>query len=161
MVTKYCLCTVLAVCAISYAADPQVAWEQALQAKGGRERLRGVQSLAIYMKPAEVRLAGAPANWLCVFPDRYFEWEGRRGMQHSVIVNAATDRVAVDANGRPRAAWKLTPFERDRLTLNQILYLLETAWLQPEPVSVKPSNLNKSLVLRGRGGARLFELSLR
>jgi hypothetical protein len=150
----------LAWCTAAAAADPQAVWEQAIQAKGGRERLRRVQTLAIFMKPAQVVLAGPPANWLCVFPDRYFEWEGSKGSERSVIVNGAAGRVAMDANGMPRATWSMTPLERDRLTLNQLLYLLETAWLQPKPLAVRPAHLHKYNVLTVSAGGRTFDLSL-
>jgi hypothetical protein len=141
-------------------ADPRAVWEQAIQAKGGRERLRKVQTLAIFMKPAQVVLAGPPTNWLCVFPDRYFEWEGRKGVESSVIVNGTAGQTAVDAMGRPRATRNLTSIERDRLTLNQVLYLLETAWLQPEPLAVRPARLHKDNVLTIRAGGRTFDLFL-
>jgi len=159
---KYWLRSVffLAACTAAHAADARAIWEQAIEAKGGRNSLRGVQSLAIYMTPAAVVLAGPPANWLCVFPDRYFEWEGGRGMARSIVVNGAAGRIAMDANGQPRAAWALTALERDRLTLNQILYLLETAWLQPEPLAVKPAHLHKYNVLTVSAGGRTFDLSL-
>jgi len=52
----------LAGIAAANAADPQEVWEQAVKAKGGRERLRGVHSLAIYMKPADVNLRGPATN---------------------------------------------------------------------------------------------------
>jgi hypothetical protein len=132
MFAKYWLSNaiLLAVCTgaqASDAADPQAVWEQAIQAKGGRERLRKVQTLAVYMKPAPVNLAGPPANWLCVFPNRYFEWEGGRGPERSIVVDGAAGRIAMDATGKPAGASSMTPLERDQLTLNQLLYLLETA----------------------------------
>jgi hypothetical protein len=124
--------------AAAHAADPREVWEQAVKAKGGRERLRAVHSLAVYMKPADVNLAGPPTNWLCVFPDRYFEFDGGgRGSQRAIVVDAAADRVAMDATGIPRHAGHLTPFEHDRLALNQILFLLESAWLDPHPVETR------------------------
>jgi hypothetical protein len=141
-------------------ADPWAVWEQAVQAKGGRERLQRVRTLAIYMKPSDVVLAGPPANWLCVFPNRYFEWEGGKGMERSIIVDGAAGRTAMDANGMPRAVRSMTPLERERLTLNQLLYLLETAWLQPEPVEVRPAHLHKYNVLTVRAGGRAFDLFL-
>ena len=162
MSVKYWLCnaTLLAACTGAHAADPQAVWEQAIQAKGGRQRLQKVQTLAIYMKPAPVTLAGPPANWLCVFPNRYFEWQGGKGLESSIIVDGAAGRAAMDANGKPVAARGLTSFERDRLTLNQLLYLLETAWLRPEPMEVKQARLHKYNVLTVRAAGRTFELSL-
>jgi hypothetical protein len=162
--TKWCLSSalLLAACISARAADPQTAWEQAIQAKGGLQRLQGVKTLAVYMKPADVVLAGPPANWLCVFPNQYFEWEGGRGNQHSIVVDATADRMAMDANGRPRGTGKLTPMQRDRLVLNQLLYLLETAWLRPEPLAVKQTllHLHRETLLTVRAGGRTFDLYL-
>jgi len=125
-------------CAAAHAADPQEVWEQAVKAKGGRERLHSVHSLAIYMRPAEVVLAGPPTNWLCVFPDRYFEFDGAgRGSSRAIVVDRTADRVAMDATGIPRNARNLTSYEHDRLALNQVVFLLESAWLQPQPVEVQ------------------------
>jgi VWFA-related protein len=123
----------------AHAADPQEVWEQAIKAKGGRERLLSVHSLAIYMKPAPVNLRGRATNWLCVFPDRYFEYDGAGigGSQRAIVVDAAADRAATDATGIPRNARHLTSYESDRLALNQIVFLLESAWLEPKPVEVR------------------------
>jgi hypothetical protein len=128
----------VAVLAAAHAADPQEVWEQAIKAKGGRDRLRSVHSLAIFMRPAEVNLAGPPTNWLCVFPDRYFEFYGAgRGNSSAIVVDATSDRVAMDITGVPRRTRHLTPYERDQLVLNQLVFLLESGWLQPQPVEVR------------------------
>jgi hypothetical protein len=121
----------------AHAAGPQEVWEQAVKAKGGRDRLHSVHSLAIYMKPAEVQLTGPLTNWLCVFPDRFFEFDQPGGSKHAMVVDETADRVAIDATGEPRNARHLTPAEHDRLALNQLVFLLESAWLQPRPVEVR------------------------
>jgi hypothetical protein len=153
---NHCLSIAAALAGLSaaHAADPREVWEQAVKAKGGRERLRGVHSLAVYMKPAEVNLAGPPANWLCVFPDRYFEFDGGgRGSQRAIMVDGTADRVAVDATGIPRNARHLTSYEHDRLVLHQIVFLMESAWLQPRPVEVR----HNVLVIEAAGRTyRLF-----
>jgi len=139
----------------AHAADPQEVWEQALKAKGGRERLHGVHSLAIFMKPAEVTLRGVATNWLCVFPDRYFEFDGAGvgGNQRAIVVNGTADRAATDATGIPRNARHLSSYEHDRLVLNQLVFLLESAWLQPQPVEVR----HNVLVVQAAGGTyKLF-----
>jgi hypothetical protein len=138
----------------AHAADPQEIWEQAVQAKGGRDRLHGVRSLAVYMKPAEVNLAGPATNWLCVFPDRYFEFQGRaNGGARAIVVDGTADRAATDATGIPRNARHLTAYEHDRLALNQLVFLLESAWLQPQPVEVR----HNVLVVQAAGRAyKLF-----
>ena len=95
------IAALLAGIAAAHAADPREVWEQAVKAKGGRERLRGVHSLAVYMKPADVNLSGPATNWLLVFPDRYFEFDGARagGHQSAMVVDGTADRVAMDATG--------------------------------------------------------------
>ena len=140
----------------AHAADPRELWDAAVKAKGGRDRLHAVRSLAVYMKPAPVNLAGPLATWLCVFPDRYFEYDGRgsgeypylsktgggmAGNPRAIVVDGAAGRVAMDANGTPRAAWPITGMERTRLTTNQLIFLLESAWLQPHLQSVKGRTL--------------------
>jgi hypothetical protein len=149
------IAAVVAGFAAAHAADPREVWEQAVKAKGGRERLRSVHSLAIYMKPADVNLAGPPTNWLCVFPDRYFEFDGAgSGSQRAIVVDGTADRVAMDATGIPRNARHLTSWEYDRLALNQVVFLLESAWLQPQPVEVR----HNVLVVQAAG--RTYKLFL-
>jgi hypothetical protein len=138
----------------AYAADPAEVWEQAVKAKGGRERLHNVHSLAIYMKPADVRLSGPATNWLCVFPDRYFEFVGRgSGTQRAIVVDGSADRAAMDITGVPRNARHLTSNEQDRLVLNQLVFLLESAWLKPQPVEVRHNIL---VVQAGGNSFKLF-----
>ncbi|HTT60950.1 MAG TPA: hypothetical protein VMG35_03885 [Bryobacteraceae bacterium] len=147
-----CIAALIAGLTAVHAADPREIWDQAVKAKGGRERLHAVHSLAIYMKPAQTNLPGPPANWLCVFPDRYFEYDGQGNGEYPylasngvgladcpriIVVDGPSRRVAMDANGTPRVAWHLTSLEHDRMTLNQIVFLLESAWLQPRIVETK------------------------
>ena len=134
--------------------DPQEVWERAVQAKGGRDRLHGVHSLAVYMKPAEVVMAGPPTNWLCVFPERYFEFAAARGGARATVVDATADRAATDATGFPRKARHLTSYEHDRLVLNQLIFLLESAWLRPQPIEVR----HNVLVVQAAG--RTYKLFL-
>ncbi|HVN05251.1 MAG TPA: hypothetical protein VMT86_12580, partial [Bryobacteraceae bacterium] len=126
---------VLAVCA--RAADPQAAWQQAVEAKGGRERLHAVHSLAVYLRPANVNMAGPLSTWLCVFPDRYFEFERLGSGERALVVDASNDRAGTDATGVKRQTRHVSGGERDQLVLNQVLYLLESAWLQPRPMELK------------------------
>ncbi|MGC9948466.1 MAG: hypothetical protein ABSF64_19030 [Bryobacteraceae bacterium] len=145
----------LAAAFAAHAADPREVWEQAVQAKGGRDRLHSVHALAIYMKPADVKLPGPLTNWLCVFPDRFFEFEGPiAGSERAVVVDGTADRVSLDATGKPRSTGHLTWMERDRLTLNQLVFLLESAWLQPRPVEVRHS------VLVVEAAGRMYRLFL-
>jgi hypothetical protein len=142
--------------AAAHAADPREIWEQAVQAKGGRDRLHAVHSLAVYMKPADVTMRGLGTNWLFAYPDRYFEFDGTGigGSQRALVVDATADRTAVDATGIQRTAGRLTAQEHDRLALNQVVYLLESAWLQPQPVEVR----HNVLIVEAAG--RTYRISL-
>jgi len=137
-------------------ADPHELWERAVKAKGGRERLRGVHALAVYLKPANVVMAGPLQSCLFVFPDRYFEWRGRgsQAATASLIVDAGANRVSRDANGRPRTTRPFTQTDRDQLSLYRLVYLLETAGAQPEPLAVDHNSLMVQL------GGRVFRLFL-
>jgi hypothetical protein len=60
----------------------------------------------------------------------------------------------MDATGIPRNARHLTSWEYDRLALNQVVFLLESAWLQPQPVEVR----HNVLVVQAAG--RTYKLFL-
>jgi len=150
----------LAALTAAYAQEPQELWDQAVKAKGGSERLRAVHSLAIFLKPAAQNFPGLATNWLCVFPDRYFEFDGAGvgGNQRALVVDGASDKAAADATGAPRGTRPLTNQERERLVLNQLVFLLETAWMQPRPVeargrvlTVEASGRSYKLFLDGAG----------
>jgi len=156
MTRYYSIAAILAAFAAAHAAEPDEVWEQAVKAKGGRERLHSVHALAIFMTPANVNLRGLPTNWLCVFPDRYFEFDGTGvgGRQRAIVVNRTTGLVAADETGIPRGARPLSAAENDRLALNQLIYLLESAWLKPKPVEVRHN------VLFVEAAGRTYKLSL-
>lgn len=140
----------------AYGADPQQVWEQAIQAKGGRDRLHHVQSLAVYMKAAQVMLAGPPTTMLCVFPSRYFEYQGDGFATHAmaIVVDGTANRVGTDVTGHLRSTRMLSPAERDRLIFNQLLFLLESNWLQPQLLEAKRNEVTV------RAGDREFQISL-
>jgi hypothetical protein len=137
----------------AHAADPHAVWEQAVAAKGGHERLHNVHSLAVYLKPAQVMMGGPPTTWLFVFPDRYFEFQGVGPSQRAIVVDGTTDRMAIDATGIPRAVRHMGAMERDQLTLNQVVFLLESAWLQPQ---LSQARRNEIVVQAGGRGFQIF-----
>jgi hypothetical protein len=70
----------------------------------------------------------------------------------AIVVDGTADRAAIDATGIPRNARHLTAYEHDRLALNQLVFLLESAWLQPQPVEVRHN------VLVGAGGGTRLQI---
>ncbi|HWP43590.1 MAG TPA: hypothetical protein VNO14_10170 [Blastocatellia bacterium] len=108
-------------------------WEMAIAAKGGRERLYAVESIAI----TETLGNKKPSVELCVFPDKYWYWEdyrpGKLGL--AIIVNNFEQNVGYFVVGhQPNDSGKrpLDPEERSYFMKPQLLYLLETRWLKPE-----------------------------
>jgi hypothetical protein len=118
-----------------------------------------VHSLAIYMKPAEVRCLAPSPTGSASFRTAISNTRGRgsypagvAGSARAIVVDGTADRIALDATGKPRTTWHLTWMERDRLTLNQLVFLLESAWLQPRPVEVR----QVSWLSRRPGALQLF-----
>jgi hypothetical protein len=102
-------------------------WEQAIAAKGGREHLDRVQSLAIFDHTEHGKfsrkggLAFGVTLW--VFPDKMWTWSDLRpsplgGSAHMF-----------------RAEWG--PNSRFFFMREQLFYLMETKWLRPIPVSAR------------------------
>lgn len=119
-------------------------WEQAIAAKGGRERLRGVGNIAISARvkgrknlvtPAELRY-----EELYVFPNKGWQWvdetaisplglkvewfDIERGLKYLTYPND------------PESPRKLKTYPRERHFLfeTQLVYLMETKWLKPVPL---------------------------
>jgi hypothetical protein len=110
-------------------------WEKAVEAKGGRDRLSGVENIAIIENFGNK----GPSVEVCVFPDRYWFWEDRRpgklglgaGMKN-FEQNAGyfvVGHLPYETGGS-----KLSQEERSCFRNPQLLYFLETRWFKPQLV---------------------------
>ena len=103
-------------------------WELAIAAKGGREKLRDATSLLVtYGK----------THTLGVFPSWFWEWEDSRPSPLGLSVqvyNLASNRGYYLGGrmkkGAPRTG---TQYARERLFQLQLMFLMETNWVNPIP----------------------------
>jgi len=118
-------------------------WEQAVAAKGGRERLAAIQSFAIQERTEFGRLmlrdvaAGKVSQVVCVLPDGWWEFlDYRPGkMGYSVLAANAQTGLGWSTHGGPAG-----PLLRRytglayRVRQLQYVYFLETRAVRPTPI---------------------------
>jgi hypothetical protein len=127
--------------------DRQIAaalWEQAVAAKGGRERLAAIHSFAILEKTAFTppslpeMAAGRAWQMVCALPDAWWDFLDYRPGQMGVAVRAANARTGLGwstFDGYPAK-----PFLRPNTDLKyvmrrlQYIYFLETSAVRPTPL---------------------------
>ena len=154
VLTLSCLALAGARSATSLWEDRQAAealWEQAVAAKGGRERLAAIQSFSIQEKTEFGRLllrdvaAGKVSQTVCALPDGWWEFlDYRPGkMGYSVLAANARTGLGWSTQGGPAG-----PFLRRytglayRVRQLQYVYFLETS-------AVRPNVLRANHVRRG------------
>src|SRR5689334_21700927 len=131
-------------------------WDQAIAAKGGRDRLNGIQSFAIkerarFDKPARPDMAVGQVEQIVVqLPDLWWSFSDYRPgkMGYCVrVVNTTTGRHWATSGG---AASKTAPDRStgERLRRFEYVYFLETRWLQPTPLRASRAQLGRHPVDR-------------
>jgi hypothetical protein len=119
-------------------------WEQAVAAKGGRERLYAVRNMAISsrlkFKKSLFQTGEAHFEEFYVFPNKCWLWIGgekTRKVGLSVETIDLERGVAYltypDDPISPRKL-EITPFTKSHFFRTQLLYLMETPWLKPIPM---------------------------
>ncbi len=118
-------------------------WEQAIGAKGGRDRLAGIRSVAIlekagFKRPTLPEMAvGRVDQIVCELPDAWWEFlDYRPGqMGYSVrVVNARTGLGWASQGGPASPLRRPDTHTAFRLRQLQYVYFLETRWVQPTPL---------------------------
>ena len=133
-------------------------WEQAVAAKGGRERLYGVSSLLMSYDETTRNFLGVVVHRghvevLHVFPDKTWAWDD--GLPPPFRLNVGLldierDQRCTAYKGAP--APKCGPAKQsasppdEGLTQAQYLYLLETRWVKPEPFDASEERLGSKKV---------------
>jgi hypothetical protein len=118
-------------------------WEQAIAAKGGRERLHSIRNLVVDFREDFSRstrpdvATSENIEGLYVFPNKLWEFYDHRPglMGASGLMLDATREITWGSNGYP--AKNAYPDLVRRLSEVQYLYLMETASVQPALVGVK------------------------
>lgn len=130
-------------------------WEEAIAAKGGRERLYSVKNMVISSTADYVTRLGKKNNVrtvaLYVFPNRFWDWSDYRPDVFGVsmhMYNYETKMKYVITLGEPYHA--LEPIEpnekKESQTRGLVSYLLETEWLKPIPTSVSREKIGRRQV---------------
>jgi len=122
-------------------------WEQAIAAKGGRERLLQVSSLLIFYQETVRNILGivvhrGPVEKLFVFPSKVWSWDDGLPLPFRLTVGLLdlerdyACRVHVES--RPPVCGSARKVgSREGIDEAQYLYLMETRWIKPTPVSVR------------------------
>src|SRR5262245_61238644 len=116
-------------------------WEMVISAKGGREKLYRVKSLAIS------DTEGSPVVDFMVFPDKFFRWADTRPSKIGLIVemfNFERDfgfTIFGDSTPKIHKHPRLNEGAHSRLDIPQMNYLLETQWFRPEILRASKSDI--------------------
>lgn len=111
-------------------------WEQAIAAKGGREQLYTVKSLAVSYSFAANRYSSE----LYVFPDQAWTWIDLRPSKIGLNVEMVNFEKGVSywiVEHLPDNTHKRDPSPEERAIFRtpQLIYLIETRWFRPELLS--------------------------
>ncbi len=123
-------------------AQAEALWNQAIAAKGGRERLGSIKSFAIkerahFDKPTRPDMAVGQVEQIAVeLPDLWWSFSDYRPgkMGYMVrVVNTTTGRHWATSNG---SSGKTAPDRStgERLRRFEYVYFLETRWVRPTPL---------------------------
>ena len=131
-------------------------WEQAIAAKGGRERLLAIRSFAIherttFRKPLPEFAPGRVHQILCELPDLWWEFVDYRPgkMGYSVTVaNAQTGLGWSTLGGAPRPFMRRYTGLAARVRQRQYVYFLETSAVRPTPTRASRVRLGRETVDR-------------
>ncbi len=132
-------------------------WEQAIAAKGGRERLHRVRNMVISSRAEYGTHLGKRNSWnqeeLDVFPNKKWHWSDMRPDVFGLRVEMYNYERRVFYISTPDAPEKETrqipdykTWERSTLLNDQVLYLMETSWVKPEPIAIYRSTVNGQTV---------------
>ncbi len=131
-------------------AEAEALWNQAVQAKGGRDRLLAVRNLVVTIHTAFVNsprpdLTDGTGQQLYVFPSRY--WQAGEDKQPGALwrltIIDVERRVGWGNQGRLPGRQSFVDEFVYRMLRGQFFYLLETAFLQPEPVATRPGRVGR------------------
>jgi hypothetical protein len=135
----------------------RVLWEQAIAAKGGREKLYGVKNMAISSRAEYGTHLGKrnsiQQEELFVFPHKMWTWNDMRPDVFGLRVEmynyeARTFYILVpdDPDKKTRQVANHKRWEDSTLLNTQLFYFMETKWVQPMPIAVYEGEIRKQAV---------------
>lgn len=135
-------------------ADAEALWKQAITAKGGRVRLEAVRNLVVTERtiynrsPRPDMTTGLTRQRLYVLPAQLWEFvDERPGRLGSSLTIFDVERLSGwSSTGRLTDGQGLADGIKNRLLHGQLVYLLETAFLKPEPVRSRSGRVGRAAV---------------
>lgn len=148
-------------------ADPKKArelWEQVIAAKGGRENLYAVENLVVSVKTKYKKLkrgfTGNHTESLYVLPDKWWFWVDEPPFGLGIWTYNFSSKVGWEVDEgfpsqtiKPSADVSTTSkidvrfrFVNRKFSEDQLIYLMETKWLQPTIIGVRAEKLNSQKV---------------
>lgn len=124
--------------------EAQRLWEQAITAKGGRERLYAVRNMVVSWR-------GNKHVDLYVFPSKLWRWMDDRPSPIGLAVemhNLERNLAYLTYPNDPESPRRLGQSGRGSVPLRdaQLYYLLETRWIRPEPIGVTSGRVGRQAV---------------
>jgi hypothetical protein len=144
-------------------------WEKAITAKGGRERLYSICNVVISSKMKYQKLSsqvtdGNHIESLYVLPNKWWQWVDDRPGDFGLFISTydfdsqigweISDKFpnvksfklssTLDSGGSSKSKSDYARFlvRKEQFVERQIIYLMETKWLQPTVVTSRTENLN-------------------
>ena len=125
----------------------QKLWEEAISAKGGRDRLHGVSSLLMWYEETTRNFLGMALHrghveTLYVFPGKVWSWDDGLPPPFRLTVGVLdldrdfSCRVSAESKS-PTCGNARKLGSREGIDQAQYLYLMETKWVKPSPISVR------------------------
>ena len=133
--------------------EAMILWEQAITAKGGREALHQVDSLAMSYQETVRNFLGitvhrGPVERLYVFPNKSWEWDDGLPPPFKLTVRLLNIernlRCYLHATAPAPTCGPAKQYDSpadEGLTQVQYLYLMETRWVKPIPIAVTQEHL--------------------
>lgn len=128
----------------------QKLWDVAINAKGGRDRLHEVRSLLIWYEETTRNFLGIAVHHghverLYVFPGRLWSWDDGLPPPFRLTVGV----MDLDQDFACRVLDSKSPIcgnvrrfgSRERIDEAQYLYLMETKWIKPNPISLRKDRI--------------------
>lgn len=135
--------------------EAQRIWEQAVAAKGGRERLYAVQNLVISTVGNYTTGSGKTntvrTEAFFVFPNKIWRWMDYRpdvlGLTVEMYNFDSGVNYIITSDNTPPTPQAIRPSETSKSHTRGLLsYLLETKWLKPELVSARTGRIGRCTV---------------
>ena len=122
-------------------------WEQAIAAKGGRERLYAVENLVVSSRfqghKNLVQKVELPLEEFYVFPNKFWRWSDGRKVKARLEIELFDFERSLgyylypDSSKPLRKASEIYPREKQFVFYTQLLYLMETKWQKPKLLAAR------------------------